>query len=53
VSLRQVARAAGASPGAPYDHFADLYALLAAIATQGHELLEQQLHRGVQRSAPG
>jgi len=45
VSLRRVARDAGVSPGAPYHHFADRSALLAAIAAQGHELLEQQLRR--------
>jgi AcrR family transcriptional regulator len=45
VSLRRVARAAGVSPGAPYHHFADRSALLAAIAIQGHELLEQRLLR--------
>jgi AcrR family transcriptional regulator len=43
VSLRRVARAAGVSSGAPYHHFADRSALLAAIAVQGAELLEQQL----------
>ena len=45
VSLRRVARAAGVSPRAPYHHFADRSALLGAIAAQGHELLEQRLHR--------
>ena len=45
VSLRRVAREAGVSPGAPYYHFADRSALLAAIAVQGHQLLEQQLRR--------
>jgi AcrR family transcriptional regulator len=43
VSLRRVARTAGVSPGAPYHHFADRSALLAAIAAQGHEILERQL----------
>jgi len=45
VSLRRVAREAGVSPGAPYHHFADRSALLAAIAAQGHQLLEQRLRR--------
>jgi len=45
VSLRRVAREAGVSPGAPYYHFADRSALLAAIAVQGHQLLEQQLRQ--------
>jgi len=45
VSLRRVARAAGVSPGAPYHHFADRSALLAAIAAQGHQILEHRLRR--------
>jgi AcrR family transcriptional regulator len=51
VSLRRVARAAGVSPGAPYYHFADRSALLAAIAVQGYQLLEPQL-RQAQEQAP-
>src|SRR5436853_7367638 len=43
VSLRRVAREAGASPGAPYHHFADRAALLAAIAMEGHGVLEGQV----------
>ncbi|MFD0364974.1 TetR/AcrR family transcriptional regulator [Nocardia sp. GCM10030253] len=39
VSLRRVAREAGVSTGAPYHHFADRSALLAALSTQGFELL--------------
>src|SRR5438309_11953745 len=45
VSLRRVAREAGVSPGAPYHHFADRSALLAAIALQGYQLLEPQLRQ--------
>src|SRR5215211_5683383 len=51
VSLRRVAREAGVSPGAPYHHFADRSALLAAISVRGHQLLEQQL-RQARREAP-
>jgi AcrR family transcriptional regulator len=43
VSLRRVAREAGVSPGAPYHHFADRAALIAAISTQGFELLGDAL----------
>lgn len=43
VSLRQVARTAGVSPGAPYHHFADRSALLAAISVRGYEMLETEL----------
>src|SRR5262245_3314590 len=50
VSLRRVARAVGVSPRAPYHHFADRSALLAAIAAQGHELREQQLRRARERA---
>lgn len=51
VSLRRVARAAGVSPGAPYHHFADRSALLAAISVRGHELLTGQL-RLARQGAP-
>lgn len=43
VSLRRVARAAGVSPGAPYHHFADRSALLAALAARGFRLLADAL----------
>ncbi len=36
LSLRKVARKAGVSHAAPYAHFADKQALVAAIATDGH-----------------
>lgn len=39
VSLRQVARAAGVSPGAPYHHFPDRAALLTALSDEGFRLL--------------
>jgi len=41
VSLRAVARAAGVSAMAPYRHFADKAALMAAVALRGFEMLEQ------------
>lgn len=41
LSLRGVARAAGVSQAAPYHHFADKDALLAAVATEGFEELAQ------------
>lgn len=50
VSLRRVARAAGVSPGAPYHHFADRSALLAAISVRGSELLERQLRQARQQA---
>jgi len=50
VSLRRVARDAGVSPGAPYHHFADRSALLAAIAVRGYELLVAQLQQARQQA---
>jgi len=43
VSLRQVARAAGVSPGAPYHHFADRAALLTALSDEGFRRLATAL----------
>ncbi|HEY0450429.1 TetR/AcrR family transcriptional regulator, partial [Actinophytocola sp.] len=43
VSLRRVAREAGVSPGAPYHHFTDRGALLAAISVRGFEQLAEDL----------
>jgi AcrR family transcriptional regulator len=43
VSLRQVARAAGVSPGAPYHHFPDRAALLTALSDDGFRLLAAAL----------
>jgi len=43
LSLRKVARHAGVSHAAPYAHFADKQALVAAISTAGYERLYAQL----------
>ena len=43
LSLRDVARRAGVSPGAPYRHFKDREALLAAVATDGFHAFEEAL----------
>ena len=43
LSLRNVARRVGVSHTAPYNHFPDKQALLAAISTAGHEQLHQIL----------
>jgi AcrR family transcriptional regulator len=50
VSLRRVAREAGVSPGAPYHHFADRSALLAAISVRGYDLLAGQLRQARQQA---
>lgn len=49
VSLREVARRAGVTYAAPYHHFADKSALLAAVATQGFERLLADLERAMAR----
>lgn len=43
LSLRKVARKAGVSHAAPYAHFADKQALIAAIATEGYARLYESL----------
>jgi AcrR family transcriptional regulator len=46
-TLRDVARRAGVSPGAPYRHFSDKNALLAAVAAECAERLGQTMDRAV------
>jgi AcrR family transcriptional regulator len=43
LSLRKVARKAGVSHAAPYAHFADKQALIAAISTGGHEKIHKRI----------
>ncbi len=45
LSLREVARAAGVSHNAPYRHFADREALLAALAAEGFARLASALNK--------
>lgn len=52
VSLREVARAAGVSHNAPYRHFENLSALLAAIATEGFEEFGARLKAAAATAAP-
>jgi AcrR family transcriptional regulator len=49
LSLREVARRAGVTYAAPYHHFADKSALLAAVAGQGFEQLVAELERAAVR----
>ncbi len=44
LSLREAARRTGVSHNAPYRHFADREALLAALAAQGFDRLRQAMH---------
>ncbi len=47
LSLRSVARRAGVSHSAPYAHFADKQALIAAISTEGFRRLHAQLEAAI------
>ncbi len=51
LTLRAVARRAGVSEAAPYRHFADKDALLAAVAEQGFVSLKQEMDAAAARSA--
>lgn len=51
LSLRKLARAVGVSHNAPYMHFPDKEAVLAAIAEQGFQLLGAAVDAGQQRVA--
>lgn len=53
LSLRAVARAVGVSPAAPYHHFADKDALLAAVAAEGYrELTAAMAERMTRETEP-
>jgi AcrR family transcriptional regulator len=51
LSLRKVARRAGVSHAAPYAHFADKQALIAAISTEGYRRLYEQMAQVVEKYA--
>jgi AcrR family transcriptional regulator len=48
LSLRRVARRAGVSHAAPYAHFADKQALVAAISTEGYQKLYRKVYNAAQ-----
>src|SRR5689334_17108440 len=52
LDLRKVARRAGVSHAAPYRHFEDKRALLAAIAEEGFVRLAEQIHNAVSAAQP-
>lgn len=52
LDLRKVARKAGVSHAAPYRHFADKQALIAAINTRGFELLLARIEAGLAAAPP-
>ena len=43
LSLRKVAKQAGVSHAAPYAHFADKQALIAAISTEGYKKIYESM----------
>lgn len=49
LSLRKVARKAGVSHAAPYRHFADKEALIAAIADEGFHMLAERMTAAIAR----
>ena len=51
LSLRKVAKQAGVSHAAPYAHFADKQALIAAISTEGYKRLYVQMEEVLQAHA--
>lgn len=53
LSLRQLAQRAGVSHNAPYQHFADKGALIAAIAEEGFRLLSEAIDAAAARSRGG
>jgi AcrR family transcriptional regulator len=50
LNLREVARHAGVSHAAPYRHFADKHALIAAIAADGFRQLEAAMRKALDQS---
>ena len=53
LSLRAVAREAGVSAAAPYHHFKDRAALLAAIAHEGNVAMHAEMREAFDACAPG
>ncbi len=51
LTMQTLARAAGVSPGAPYHHFADKVAVVAALATEGYEIWLERTKRAVAAAA--
>jgi len=50
-SLRAIAREAGVSAAAPYHHFSDRDALLAAVATEGFDGLRERMKEGAESAS--
>jgi AcrR family transcriptional regulator len=52
ITLREAARRAGVTHAAPYRHFADKEALLAAVAEEGFHLLRSEVTRALEGAEP-
>jgi AcrR family transcriptional regulator len=52
VTLREAARIAGVSQTAPYRHFADKQAMLAAVAEEGFHLFDEEIRHALATAAP-
>jgi AcrR family transcriptional regulator len=52
ITLREAARRAGVTHAAPYRHFADKEALLAAVAEEGFVLLHAEITRAFEGASP-
>ena len=48
LSLRKVAQKAGVSHAAPYAHFSDKQALIAAISTEGHKKIHEKITQAME-----
>lgn len=53
LSLRKLGRKLGVTPGAPYRHFEDKDALLAALAAEGYRRLRAEMTRDRDRAGSG
>jgi AcrR family transcriptional regulator len=53
LTLREIARRAGVSHGAPLRHFRGLAGLLAEVASRGFELLRDSIDRAASSAPPG
>ncbi len=53
LSMREVARRANVTHGAPYHHFADRAAIVAGLAEEGFELLTREMTTAMKREPAG
>jgi AcrR family transcriptional regulator len=53
LSMREVARRANVTHGAPYHHFADRAAIVAGLAEEGFELLTREMRTAMEKKPAG